>query len=280
MMPLLEVTGLHKHFSLGSQSTLGRLLPGGHSRPRPEAPQRLLRAVDGVSFTIAPGECVGLVGESGSGKSTLVRVITRLLDPTAGTILFDGRNIGAVPARRFARAPERARLQLVFQDPTDSLNPRFTAFASIAEPLRRLGQPHNRHSLHASVHEQAVLVGLPAELLERFPHQLSGGQKARVGIARAIALHPSLLVLDEPTSALDVSVQAVILHLLADLRQRLSMSYLFISHDLNVVRLLCDRVLVMYRGKIVEAGSSDAVFNHPDHAYTRALLAALPTLTY
>jgi ABC-type glutathione transport system ATPase component len=267
--PLLQVTGLHKHFPLNAPGRLGRFLS-----------QRLLRAVDGVSFALAPGECVGLVGESGSGKSTLVRVITRLLDPTAGTIHFAGRDIAAVPARRFARAPERARLQLVFQDPTDSLNPRFTAFATIAEPLRRLGHMPDRRQLQARVHELADLVGFPANLLERFPHQLSGGQKARVGIARAIALHPALLILDEPTSALDVSMQAVILHLLATLRQRLGMSYLFISHDLNVVRLLCERVLVMYQGKIVEAGPSEAVFNHPEHAYTQALLAALPALDY
>ena len=280
MTPLLQVSGLHKHFPLSVPGTLGRFLPLGRFRRRPETSQRLLRAVDGVSFAIASGECVGLVGESGSGKSTLVRVITRLLDPTAGTIHFAGRDIAAVPARRFARAPERARLQLVFQDPTDSLNPRFTAFATIAEPLRRLGRLHDRRKLRARVHELAELVGFPVELLERFPHQLSGGQKARVGIARAIALHPALLVLDEPTSALDVSMQAVILHLLAALRQRLGMSYLFISHDLNVVRLLCDRVLVMYQGKIIEEGSSEAVFNHPEHAYTQALLAALPALDY
>ena len=207
-------------------------------------------------------------------------MITRLLDPTAGTIHFAGRDIAAVPAHRFARAPERARLQLVFQDPTDSLNPRFTAFATVAEPLRRLGNLHNRHQIYDRVQELAALVGFPVELLERFPHQLSGGQKARVGIARAVALHPALLILDEPTSALDVSMQAVILHLLASLRQRLGMSYLFISHDLNVVRLLCDRVLVMSRGKIVEAGASEDVFNHPEHAYTKALLAALPALDY
>ena len=171
-------------------------------------------------------------------------------------------------------------MQLVFQDPTDSLNPRFTAFATVAEPLRRLGNVRNRHQIYDRVQELAELVGFPVDLLERFPHQLSGGQKARVGIARAVALHPALLILDEPTSALDVSMQAVILHLLASLRQRLGMSYLFISHDLNVVRLLCDRVLVMYRGKIVEAGSSEAVFNHPEHAYTQTLLAALPALDY
>lgn len=280
MTPLLEVSGLHKHFPLGATGTLGRFLLRGRSPRRPETSQRLLRAVDGVSFAIAPGECVGLVGESGSGKSTLVRVITRLLDPTAGTIHFAGRDIAAVPAHRFARAPERARLQLVFQDPTDSLNPRFTAFATVAEPLRRLSNVRNRHQIYDRVQELAELVGFPADLLERFPHQLSGGQKARVGIARAVALHPALLILDEPTSALDVSMQAVILHLLASLRQRLGMSYLFISHDLNVVRLLCDRVLVMYRGKIVEAGSSEAVFNHPEHAYTQTLLAALPALDY
>jgi len=250
------------------------------SHARPAAAPQVMRAVDGVSFTLFPGECVGLVGESGSGKSTLVRVVTRLLDPTAGTIHFGGQDIGIVPARQFARTPARARLQLVFQDPTDSLNPRFTAFAAIAEPLRRLGHVRERQSLRQRVYELADLVGLPGELLGRLPHQLSGGQKARVGIARAVALHPALLVLDEPTSALDVSVQAVILRLLATLRQRLGMSYLFVSHDLNVVRLLSDRVLVMYQGKIVEEGPVETVFEHPDHPYTRALLAALPTVVY
>ena len=276
MTPLLEVSGLQKHFPLNSRSTLAHLWDRVRPHAPPAAPPQVMRAVDGVSFTIFPGECVGLVGESGSGKSTLVRVVTRLLDPTAGTIRFSGQDIGAVPARRFARTPERARLQLVFQDPTDSLNPRFTAFAAIAEPLRRLGHVRERQSLRRRVHELADLVGLPVELLERFPHQLSGGQKARVGIARAIALHPALLVLDEPTSALDVSVQAVILHLLATLRQRLGMSYLFVSHDLNVVRLLSDRVLVMYQGHIVETGPVETVFACPEHSYTRALLAALP----
>lgn len=274
MTPLLAVTELHKHFALGPPSPLGALWRRWRGGSQPAAP--VLRAVDGVSFTVAPGECVGLVGESGSGKSTLVRTIVRLLDPTAGSIHFAGQDIGAMPARRFARAPERARLQLVFQDPTESLNPRFTALDAIAEPLRCLAQVRQRRELHQRVHDLADLVGLPAALLSRFPHQLSGGQKARVGIARAIALHPAFLVLDEPTSALDVSVQAIILHLLAALRQRLGMSYLFVSHDLNVVRLLSDRVLVMYRGKIVEEGPIDTVFHHPEHAYTRALLAALP----
>lgn len=279
MSILLEISELHKHFPLTTVSTWQRFLPWRGVTCSAHKPQ-VMRAVDGVSLTVEAGECVGLVGESGSGKSTLVRVITRLLDPTAGSIRFQGRDIGSIPARRFAHVPERARLQLVFQDPTDSLNPRFTAFAAIAEPLRLLGNSTERSRLRARVEELAELVGLPGELLSRFPHQLSGGQKARVGIARAIALHPALLVLDEPTSALDVSVQAVILHLLADLQQRLGMSYLFISHDLNVVRLLCERVLVMYRGKIVETGSREDIFLRPEHGYTRALIEALPTLTY
>jgi oligopeptide/dipeptide ABC transporter ATP-binding protein len=236
-----------------------------------------LHAVDGVSFAIERGECVGLVGESGCGKSTLVRLLTRLLDPTEGRILFEGRDIGAIPARRFAGAPERARIQMVFQDPADSLNPRFTAFDTIAEPLRRLARIAGRET-RQRVEDVADLVGLPRELLGRFPHQLSGGQQQRVGIARAIAITPTLLVLDEPTSALDVSVQAVILHLLADLRRRLGMTYLFVSHDLNLIRLLSDRVLVMYLGRIVEAGPVDAIFTRPRHPYTRALVSAIPVL--
>jgi peptide/nickel transport system ATP-binding protein len=238
---------------------------------------RWLHAVDDVAFTLERGECVGLVGESGCGKSTLVRLVTRLLDPTSGRIAFDGRDVGAVPARSFAHAPERSRIQMVFQDPADSLNPRFTAFDTIAEPLRRLGRLAGG-TLRARVDELAELVGLPRELLGRFPHQLSGGQQQRVGIARAIALEPALLVLDEPTSALDVSVQAVILHLLADLRRRLGMTYLFVSHDLNLVRLMSDRVLVMYLGRIVESGPVGAVFDRPRHPYTRALVSAIPVL--
>jgi oligopeptide/dipeptide ABC transporter ATP-binding protein len=242
----------------------------------PRGSTRWLHAVEDVSFDIKPAECVGLVGESGCGKSTLVRLITRLLDPTEGRIWFDGQYLEEVPAARFASRPERARIQMVFQDPTDSLNPRFTAFHTIADPLRRLGKPASRAALAERVHGLADLVGLPRELLGRFPHQLSGGQKQRVGIARAVALEPKLLVLDEPTSALDVSVQAVILKLLDDLRRRLGMSYLFVSHDLNIVRLLADRVLVMYLGKIVESGPVIDVFERPRHPYTRALLSAVP----
>jgi oligopeptide/dipeptide ABC transporter ATP-binding protein len=182
-----------------------------------------------------------------------------------------------MPARKFARAPERSGIQMVFQDAGESLNPRFTAFQAIADPLRRLSRRRGAE-LAARVREAAGLAGLPDELLGRFPHQLSGGQKARVGIARAVALEPRLLILDEPTAALDVSVQVVILQLLETLKHRLGMSYLFVSHDLNVVRLLCDRGLVMYLGKIVESGPVEAVFDNPAHPYTKALVAAIPTL--
>jgi oligopeptide/dipeptide ABC transporter ATP-binding protein len=237
-----------------------------------------LHAVDDVSFAVGAGECVGVVGESGCGKSTLVRLIARLLDHDDGRIVFDGREIGGTPAARFAGAPERSRIQMVFQDPADSLNPRFTAFDAIADPIRRLGVRAGRAALGRRVAELADLVGLPAELLARFPHQLSGGQQQRVGIARAIALEPRLLILDEPTSALDVSVQAVILQLLARLRERLGMSYLFVSHDLGLVRLLADRVLVMYLGRVVEQGPADTIFEAPAHPYTRALVSAAPGL--
>jgi peptide/nickel transport system ATP-binding protein len=260
--PLLEISNLRKLFPIGTTRKL----------------TRHLHAVDDVSLTIHEGESIGLVGESGCGKSTLARLIVRLLDPTDGDIVFENRNLLSSPVRLFANSPERAKIQMVFQDPTDSLNPRFTVFDTIAEPLRLLGQMTDAAALRARVEELADLTGLPRELIPRFPHQLSGGQKARVGIARAIALHPKLLVLDEPTAALDVSVQAVILHLLADLREKLGMSYLFVSHDLNVVRLLCGKVIVMYLGKIVESGPVDDVFKHPKHPYTQALVSAIPGL--
>jgi peptide/nickel transport system ATP-binding protein len=237
-----------------------------------------LYAVDDVSLTIAPGESIGLVGESGCGKSTLVKLIARLIDPTSGHIAFEGGDIGGVPSARFARAAARKRIQMVFQDPADSLNPRFTAFDSIADPIRRLGESSGRGALQKRVEEVAELVGLPHALLGRYSHQLSGGQQQRVGIGRAVALNPALLILDEPTSALDVSVQAVILHLLADLRARLGMAYLFVSHDLNVVRMVTERVFVMYLGKIVESGPADAIFDRPAHPYTRMLFASIPGL--
>ncbi|MEM9816172.1 MAG: ABC transporter ATP-binding protein [Cyanobacteria bacterium P01_D01_bin.6] len=254
---LLQVHNLCKTFSVGKNANL--------------------HAVDHVSFDIRPGESVGLVGESGCGKSTLIRLITRLLDVTSGTIKFDDTIVSTVAVRQFPKSPHRKGIQLIFQDATDSLNPRFTAYDTITEPIKRLEGWRDKAKLQARAAELADLVGLPQELLSRFPHQLSGGQKARVGIARAIALNPKLLVLDEPTSALDVSVQAVILHLLADLKERLGMSYLFVSHDLNVVRLLCDRILVMYLGKIIEAGPVEQVFNNPCHPYTEALISAIPS---
>ncbi len=234
-----------------------------------------VQAVKGVSFAVREGQTVGLVGESGCGKSTTSAMIVRLLDPTSGEIRFAGEDLAATPARAFARDPRRAQIQMVFQDATDSLNPRHTAGRAIEEPLRRLARMPGR-ARRARVSELAELVGLPAHLLDRFPHQLSGGQKARVGIARAIAVEPRLLVLDEPTAALDVSIQAVVLNLLVDLRARLGMSYLFVSHDLHVVRLLCDHVVVMQGGEVVEQGPAARVMGAPEHPYTRELIEAAP----
>jgi peptide/nickel transport system ATP-binding protein len=234
------------------------------------------RAVDGISFNIGRGESVGLVGESGCGKSTTSSMVMRLIDPTSGTIEFEGENIAATPSKAFARHALRPRLQMVFQDPTDSLNPRFTAARAIADPLYQLGGIKREDEARERVERLAVQVGLPLDLLDRFPHQLSGGQKARVGIARSIALSPRLVILDEPTAALDVSVQAVVLNLLVDLKSELGMSYLFVSHDLHVVRLLCDRVIVMKGGRIIEEGDAAAVMDAPRDSYTKELLAAAP----
>jgi ABC-type glutathione transport system ATPase component len=233
-------------------------------------------AVADFSMTMAAGESVGLVGESGSGKSTTSRMICRLIDPSEGDILFDGQSIGHVPARDFHRSPFRKEIQMVFQDPNDSLNPRYTAFDCIAHPLMRLGGMRGGDALRQRVEECAHRVGLPGELLSRFPHQLSGGQKARVGIARAIACRPRLLVLDEPTAALDVSVQAVVLQLLDRLRREDDLALLFVSHDLNVVRMICDRTIVLRNGAIVEQGESRALFDNPQTDYTRELVEAIP----
>jgi oligopeptide/dipeptide ABC transporter ATP-binding protein len=235
----------------------------------------MLHAVDDVSFDIQRGESFGLVGESGCGKSTLVRLLARLLDVSEGRIVFSGEDLAQLPAKQFARRPERALVQMVFQDPTDSLNPRYSARDTIREPCLLL-KGMSPAAADARVDEVAAQVGLPPELLSRFPHQLSGGQKARVGIARALAPSPQLLILDEPTAALDVSVQAVVLQLLDRLRRELGLTTLFVSHDLNVVRLLTDRVAVMYLGKIVEMGVSSQVFENPAHPYTQALLSSIP----
>jgi len=270
--PLLVVEKLVKEYPRqGATAVLTKLF----SRKPPTEPEQF-RAVDGISFTVGHGESVGLVGESGCGKSTTSMMVMRLLDQTSGRISFDGDEIGGILPNAFARLPLRKSIQMVFQDPTDSLNPRFTAVRAIADPIMQLGDIKGRDALRARCEELAGLVGLPVNLLERFPHQLSGGQKARVGIARAIALHPKLVILDEPTAALDVSVQAVVLNLLQDLKASMGMSYLFVSHDLNVVRLLCDRVIVMRSGRIVEQGSSESVLGNPQDAYTKELLTAIP----
>ncbi|GGB28246.1 ABC transporter ATP-binding protein [Tistrella bauzanensis] len=257
--PLLAVTGLVKTFSAGG-------------RP----PQRL-HAVDGVDFTLARGQALGLVGESGCGKSTLAAMLARLTDPDRGRILFDGVDLTAVPARRAAHAPWRRRIQMVFQDAGDSLDPRLTAIEAVARPLARLNGLKGAALTRAAA-EALDRVYLPASLFGRLPHQLSGGQLARVGLARAIAPGPELLILDEPTSALDVSIQAVILRLIDDLRRELGLACLFVSHDLNVVRMMCGQVLVMYLGRVVEQGPADAVFDHPAHPYTAGLAAAIPRL--
>ncbi|MVT54603.1 dipeptide ABC transporter ATP-binding protein [Bradyrhizobium yuanmingense] len=270
--PLLLVDKLVKEYPRqGATAVLGKLFGR-----KPAVEPDVFRAVDGISFVIGHGESVGLVGESGCGKSTTSMMVMRLLDQTAGLIQFDGEDIGGIQPAAFARLPQRSRIQMVFQDPTDSLNPRFTAARAIADPIMQLGDIRGREALRARCEELATMVGLPHNLLDRFPHQLSGGQKARVGIARAIALHPKLVILDEPTAALDVSVQAVVLNLLQDLKARLGMSYLFVSHDLNVVRLLCDRVIVMRTGRIVEEGSSQQVLGDPKDDYTKELLTAIP----
>jgi len=249
---LLEVQKLSKHY------------PGG------------ITAVNNVSFRLARGESLGLVGESGSGKSTISRMLCRLIDSSEGDILFDGGSIGQIKANDFHKSALRKDIQIVFQDPHDSLNPRFNAFDCIAHPLRRLDGMSSGAALTKAVNDCALRVGLPLELLERFPHQLSGGQKARIGIARAIACKPRLLVLDEPTAALDVSVQAVILQLLDRLRREEDLAFLFVSHDLNVVRMMCERTIVLRNGEVVEEGLSADLFRAPKTAYTQALLAAIP----
>ena len=255
---LLETRGLTKHFPVR-----GRLF-----RPR-----RTLVAVQDVDLALRPGQAWGLVGESGSGKSTVARLLMRLLAPTAGQIRFEGRDITAAGGAELQHL--RERIQIVFQDPHASLNPRKTVFASVAEPLV-IHRGLRGAALRRRVEALFDIVGLPAAFLFRYPHELSGGQKQRVCIARAVALDPKLLILDEPTSALDVSVQAQILEFLRQLQERLGLTYLFISHNLAVVRHLCDHVAVMYLGRIVEQGPTAAVFGAPQHPYTRALLSAVP----
>src|SRR6266511_3146675 len=254
--PVLEVDGLKKHFPVG-----GRLL-GVHG---------VVYAVDGVSFAIGPGEFFGLVGESGSGKSTVGNCILRLLEPTEGTIRLKGADITHLSRRQMR--PFRRNLHIVFQDPYSSLDPRLTCGQIVGEPLR-LHKLARGKGLDRRVEELFDAVGLRSELRYRYPHELSGGQRQRVGLARALAVNPSLLVADEPVSALDVSVQAAILNLLRDLQEDMGFSCLFITHDLATVEFLCDRVAVMYLGKIVELAPRAELFREPQHPYTQALLSA------
>jgi oligopeptide/dipeptide ABC transporter ATP-binding protein len=262
---LLAVDGLVKHFPLRR--------PGGWlDTLRGRAPLAV-RAVDSLSLTIDTGETLGLVGESGCGKSTVARCILRLIEPTAGRVCFDGAELPALGEEALRR--RRRDIQMVFQDPTASLNPRFTVRQTVEDPLRLhtdLGRPARRERAR----EVLGRVGLGAELLGRYPHELSGGQRQRVNIARAIATEPKLVVLDEPTSALDVSLRARIIMLLGELRERLGMTYLFISHDLATVKYLSRRVAVMYLGTIVEQAPTRELFARPLHPYTRALLSAIP----
>ena len=258
-MKFLEVKELDKHFPLkgGFLSRTGLTV----------------KAVRRVSFEIEAGESYGIVGESGSGKTTLGRTILRLIDPTSGDIYFNGENLCKLDQEMLRR--RRRDMQMIFQDPHSSLNPRKTIIKSVGEPLVIYDHMRGR-ALRQRVQELMEIVGLKKEHMYRFPHELSGGQKQRVGIARALALNPKMLILDEPTSALDVSVQAQTLNFLEELQEKMSLTYLFISHNLSVIRYVCDRMAVMYLGRIVEEGDVNELFDAPEHPYTRALLSAVP----
>src|SRR5437867_1155301 len=262
MTALLEVEGLVKHF-VAARSVFGR-------------PTAYVKAVDGVSFTVEAGKTLALVGESGCGKSTVSRLVLRLIEPDAGTVRFEGRDLGALDAN--ALRAFRRDAQIIFQDPYASLNPRMTVSQILTEPLAlhdQIPAPRRRER----VEELLRLVGLEPRFARRYPHEFSGGQRQRIAIARALAVEPKLIICDEPVSALDVSIRSQILNLLRDLQQRLGLAYIFISHDLAVVKHIATRVAVMYLGRIVETAPAEALFASPRHPYTRALLSAIPTLT-
>ena len=258
--PILEVRNLVKHFPIG-----GGVFGG---------PPALIKAVDGVSFSIRRGETLGLVGESGCGKTTTGRCILQLEKPTAGEILFEGRDLAALPEGELRKV--RRRLQVIFQDPYSSLNPRMTVGQIIAEPLAVHRIVPDRAARATRVRELLGHAGLLPAMARRYPHELSGGQRQRVGIARALAMEPALIVCDEPVSALDVSIQAQIINLLEELQAEFGLTYLFVAHDLSVVRHISDRVAVMYLGKIVEITDRKTLYEDPQHPYTKALLSAVP----
>lgn len=255
--PLLEIKDLYKFFPI--KAGLGKTIEA--------------KAVDGVSLDVARGEAVGLVGESGCGKSTLGRLALRLLEPTSGSVSFEGNNLGGLDKHELRAL--RKKMQIIFQDPFASLNPRMRIEEIVAEPLviHRLAEKHELPVRAAALLEK---VGLSADVMRRYPHEFSGGQRQRIGIARALASGPSFIVADEPVSALDVSVQAQIINLLEDLREELKLSFLFIAHDLNLVRHFSDRVAVMYLGRIVEMAPAEGIYRNPSHPYTEALLADIP----
>jgi oligopeptide transport system ATP-binding protein len=257
--PLLQVENLKKHFPI-HRGLLRRQVG-------------TVKAVDGISFDIQRGETLGLVGESGCGKSTAGRTILRLYDATDGRILFDGGDIAHLSGERLRNA--RPRMQMIFQDPQASLNPRMTVGSIIAEPLVEHGVARRR-AREDRVRELLDAVGLRPDFANRYPHEFSGGQRQRIGIARALALHPDFIVADEPIAALDVSIQAQVVNLLEDLQEKLGLTYLFISHDLSMVRHICDRVAVMYLGKVMELAPREMLYNRPRHPYTVALLSAVP----
>jgi oligopeptide transport system ATP-binding protein len=259
--PLLEVRGLQMHFPITEGMVVSRKVGE-------------VKAVDGVDFSIARGETLGLVGESGCGKTTTGRCILRLEKPTQGQILYDGKDISRLAQKELVGL--RRRMQVIFQDPYSSLNPRMKVGDIIAEPIRVHGLEPDPRRRRDKVRDLLSVCGLDPKFVDRYPHEMSGGQRQRVGIARALAMDPEFIVCDEAVSALDVSIQAQVVNLLEDLRERFHLTYLFIAHDLSVVRHLCQRVAVMYLGRIVEMAESDALFDNPMHPYTQALLSAVP----